>query len=280
MSTLELGGRVVLISGAAHGIGRATVDAVRARGGIPVCLDLAGEALDLLGRELGDGGLAAACSVVDAAGVSAVVEEAVARFGGIDVVVANAGVERIDPCWVMSPEDFEEVLNVNILGLYRTVRPALPHVMRRKGHVVAVSSVSALVPWPFCAAYGASKAFVGSFMRSLRAEMQGTGTTAGAVYFGYVDTGMMGRARQRPAAEALFDRAPSFIGKVPRSPEYAAQQIVHNIERRAALGFSHASVKLLLGLRGVAELFDDLLTRHLGIPEMLEKHYRVTERPT
>lgn len=272
---LKLQDRVVLITGAANGIGRALALQVKAKGAIPVCVDLASNALEILRTELGDErALVVACSVVDREGMQRVVDDAVARFGGLDVVVANAGIERVDPLWIMPPKEFEGVVDVNVLGVYRTIQPALPHVMRRNGHVVAVSSVSAFVPWPLCAAYGASKAFVGSLMRSLRAELAETGATAGAMYFGYIDTSMMQRSTAKSVVSELFARTPSIIiSKSPRTPEYAAARIIDNIENRSGVGFSHFGVKLAMILRGMIELFDDSLSRDLRIPELIKKHY-------
>ncbi len=173
-----------------------------------MCVDLPSKALDALADELGKDSLVTPCDVTDAAGMSQVVSRAAGKFGGLDIVVANAGIERIDPSWIMPADDFERVLEVNIFGVFRSIRPALPYVMERKGHIMAVSSVSALVPWPLCAAYGASKAFVASWMRSLRLELAGTGTTAGAVFFGYIDTDMMKRASGNRAATDMFGALP------------------------------------------------------------------------
>jgi len=252
---------------------------VKAKGGIPVCIDLASEDLDRLAVELGDSALVAACDVSDAAGMQAIVDLAVELYGGISVVVANAGIERIDPSLNMPAEDFERVLEVNVLGVYRTIKPALEHVVKRKGHIVGVSSVSALVPWPLCAAYGASKAFVGSFMRSLRMELAGTGATAGAVYFGYIDTDMMKRSTGKTVVSELFYRIPSFgLGLKPRSPEFAADKIIRNIEKRSAAEFSHFDVKSTFILRGLAQLFDDMTARRTGISQVIRKHYAEENR--
>lgn len=271
---LELHDRVVLITGAAAGIGRATALLVQARGAIPVCVDLPSPALQALREALGERALVLEGDVTDAARMAAVIDEAVERFGGLDVVVANAGIERVAPIWVMPPEEFEGVLDVNIRGVYRTIRPALPHVMARKGHVVTVSSVSALVPWPLCAAYGASKAFVGSFMRSLRVELSGTGASAGAVYFGFIQTDMMKRSTDKPVVAELFERTPSIVvSKHPLTPEQAAARIVDNIERRNGVGFSHFGVKVAMLLRGLIELFDDAVSRDLRVPELIAKHF-------
>jgi len=272
---LRLDKRVVLITGAANGIGRSLAFQVKAKGAFPVCVDLASGALETLRTELGEeAALVVACSVVDREGMQRVVDSAVARFGGIDVVVANAGIERVDPMWIMPVKDFEGVVDVNVLGVYRTIQPALPHVMARNGHVVAVSSVSAFVPWPLCAPYGASKAFVGSLMRSLRAELAQTGSTAGAVYFGYIDTSMMQRSTAKSVVSELFARTPSMIiSKSPRTPEYAAARVIDNIESRSGVGFSHFGVKLAMILRGIIELFDDSASAGLRIPELIKKHY-------
>ncbi|HOO36668.1 MAG TPA: SDR family NAD(P)-dependent oxidoreductase [Deltaproteobacteria bacterium] len=269
-----ISGRVVLITGAAHGIGLAVARKIRAKGGIPVCVDLASDALDMLSKELGEGSLVAACDVTDAKGMQEIVEMAVERFGGMDVVVANAGIEKIDPVWIMPEQDFERVLEVNIFGVYRAIRPALVHVMKRKGHIVAVSSVSALVPWPLSAAYGASKACVASLMRSLRMELAGTGTTAGAVYFGNIDTDMMKRATQKPVVNDMFDASPTFgLGAKPRPPELAADRIIENIETRSAIGFSHSEVKFTFILNGLLQLLDDFTAHSTGITGVISKYY-------
>jgi NAD(P)-dependent dehydrogenase (short-subunit alcohol dehydrogenase family) len=270
----NIGDRVVLITGAAHGIGLAVARKIKVKGGIPVCVDLASDALDSLSKELGEKSLAVACDVTDATGMQQIVKQAVEKFGGMDVVVANAGIEKIDPAWIMPAQDFERVLEVNIFGVYRSIKPALAHVIERKGHIVAVSSVSALVPWPLAAAYGASKAFVASLMRSLRMELTGTGATAGAVYFGYIDTDMMKRSSANNVVNEMFDRIPSFgLGMKPRTPECAADKIIENIESRSATGFSHFEVKCTFILRGLVQLFDDRSARRAGFGEVIGKNY-------
>ena len=272
--TCDIRGRIVMITGAANGIGLNVAKKIKARGGIPVCVDIASDSLEGLSRELGEGSLVAACDVTDAQGMEQMVTRAVERFGGLDVVVANAGIERIDPVWVMPARDFERVLEVNIFGVYRTVKPALPHIMKRKGHIVAVSSVSALVPWPLSTAYGASKAFVASFMRSLRMELTGTGATAGAVYFGNIDTNMMKEASARPVVNEILARSPSFgLGVKPKTPEHAADRIIKNIESRSATGFSHTEVIGTFILNGLVQLFDDATARSTGIGEVIRKYF-------
>src|SRR5579875_2891016 len=147
MARYELGGKVALVTGGARGIGFATASALAARGATVVIVDLdaqdaAGAAARIHGsRALGLGG-----DVTDRGAMQRAVAAAVERFGGLDVVVANAGVaSRVASFRACSAETFERVLDVNLMGVCRTVDAALPEIVRRGGHVVVVSSVYAFV---------------------------------------------------------------------------------------------------------------------------------------
>lgn len=257
--------RVVLITGSANGIGRATAKLIWEKGGIPVCVDLPSDNLDSLSTELGRDALVIPCDVTDAKGMKQTVAAALDKFGRIDVVVANAGIEKIGPSWLMPEDEFEQVLNVNIFGVYRTIKPAIEQVMANKGHIVAISSVSAALPWPLAAAYAASKSFADSWMRSLRMELSGTGTTAGACYFGYIDTGMMARSASNELAASLLNDMPSIADTKPMPPESAASVIVKQIERRSARSFSHLKVRFLLFIRGISPITDDFVAGQMKI---------------
>ncbi|MDJ0765959.1 MAG: SDR family NAD(P)-dependent oxidoreductase [Myxococcota bacterium] len=265
--------RVALITGAANGIGLATAKQIQAKGGIPICVDLPSPELDALANDLGQGALVVPCDVSDAAGMQRVVAQAVEKFGRLDIVVANAGIEKVGPSWKMPAAEFEQVLQVNILGVYRTIQPALKQVMKNKGHVVAVSSIAAVIPWPLAAAYGGSKAFVDSWMRSLRMELSGTGATAGAVYFGFIDTNMMKRAKSNKVAKNLLRNIPSIADTKPKTPERAAKVIIAHIEQRSARRFSHSKVRLLLFFRGVSQMTDSVISRHMSIGKSITDHY-------
>ncbi len=271
---INLKGRVVLITGAANGIGRSTAKLISQKGGFPVCVDLPSENLESLKAELGSGSLVIPCDVTNAEGMKDVVSATIEKFKRIDAVVANAGIEKIGPSWLMPEEDFERVLNVNILGVYRTIRPAIQHVMEKKGHIVAISSIAAVIPWPIAAAYGASKAFVDSWMRSLRMELAGTGTTAGACYFGYIDTGMMERATSNKLASDLLSDMPSIVDTKPITPEKAAEIIVKQIENRSARSFSHFRVKNILFSRGIFQITDGFVAGKIKIGHKIMEHYK------
>jgi NAD(P)-dependent dehydrogenase (short-subunit alcohol dehydrogenase family) len=156
------------------------------------------------------------------------------------------------------------VIEVNLLGVYRTLRPAIEPVVERRGHLLAVSSVAATMAWPLGVAYAASKSGVDSLMRGLRAELLHTGATAGAAYFGYIDTSMMERARSKPAVEHTFQRWPGWAQR-PHPPEAAARAIVDGVEQRKARVWVPRMVGMNLLLRGVLHTLDDRFTRQVDV---------------
>jgi NAD(P)-dependent dehydrogenase (short-subunit alcohol dehydrogenase family) len=262
---LELRDRVCLVTGAGRGIGLATGRELATRGARGVVLvDLPGDELDAAAASLGDRAIAVGADVTDAEAIRDAVQAALEHFGALDVVVANAGIERIETVRTQRAEDFERVIEVNLLGVYRTLRPAIEPVVERRGHLLAVSSVAATMAWPLAVAYGASKGGVDSLMRGLRAELLHTGATAGAAYFGYIDTSMMELTRSKPAIEHSFSRFPAWMQR-PHPPEAAARAIVDGIEGRKARVWAPRMVGTNLVLRGVLHLLDDRFTRQFDI---------------
>ena len=168
MSTHEtsLAGRRVLITGAARGIGAALAERLHQRG---ARVALAGLEPELLAEAAAK---ACApwwhCDVGDRAGVEAAVEAAVDKLGGLDVVVANAGIAAQLPLVGGDPEVFEQINRVNVLGAYYTLRAAGPHISHPNGYAVAVSSLGAAVSVPLMGAYSASKAAVEALGNTLR----------------------------------------------------------------------------------------------------------------
>ena len=253
------------MTGAGRGIGLATARELVSRGARGVVLvDLPGDELDAAAAGLGDRALAVGADVTDADAMEDAVRAALDQFGGLDAVVANAGIERVGTVRTQPMEEFERVIEVNLLGVYRTLRPAIEPVVERRGHLLAVSSVAATLAWPLAVAYGASKAGVDSLMRGLRSELLHTGATAGAAYFGYIDTSMMERARSNPAVEHGFSRLPDRM-KRPHPPEAAARAIVDGIEARKARVWVPRMVGVNLLLRGVLHLMDDRYARRMDV---------------
>lgn len=208
MSSLK--NKVVLITGGARGIGAATARSIAAQGGKLVLTDVDQQPLDELAAELGpDVVLAVVADVTDLPSMEAAVAAGVERFGGIDVVVANAGIASYGSVLGVDPATFRRVLDINILGVFHTVRAALPALFERKGYVLVVSSLAAFAPAPGLAAYNASKAGVEHFGNALRLEVAHRGVDVGVAHMSWIDTPLVQDARKDLKA---FDE---LISKLP-----------------------------------------------------------------
>ncbi|MET0750843.1 MAG: short-chain dehydrogenase/reductase [Solirubrobacterales bacterium] len=228
-----LPGRIALVTGAAQGIGWETARLLHARGCSVALVDIDSEAAESAAAALGDRALAIAADVTDAEAMSAAVDEVVDRFGGLDVVVANAGVAPpMRPMSVVDPEAFERTVEIDLLGVWRTVHPALPQVIERRGHVVVVASVYAFVNGVMATPYAVAKAGVEQLGRALRAELSIHGASAGVAYFGFIDTQMVRDSFEDPVTRRLEDVfPPALLRRLP--PAAAGAAIVEGIERRA-----------------------------------------------
>jgi NAD(P)-dependent dehydrogenase (short-subunit alcohol dehydrogenase family) len=199
-----ISGRRILITGAARGIGAATAKRLHARG---AQLVLAGIEPDLLARtasECGDA-LAVVCDVRDREQVDAAVEAAVEHLHGLDVVIANAGVAAQLPLIGGDPEVFERTIEVNLLGVYYTLRAAGSHIAHPQGYALAISSLAAAVHPPLLGAYCASKAGVEALADSLRAELAPSGARVGVAYFAELDTDMVRQGFATAAAKRMSE---------------------------------------------------------------------------
>lgn len=268
-----LAGQTVLITGAARGIGADAAQRLAARGAQLVLIDRDGPEVERVASELGARAVAFPADVTSHNELDAAVAGAIERFRGIDVVVANAGVTS-GPAPVISgdADRFEQVIDVNLLGLWRTIRAALPHVVERQGYVLAVASLAAAVPLPLDAAYAASKHGVEGFARSLRIELAHTGTRVGIGYFGFIDTDMVRDAAA--AANQLSPSAPlSRAMSRPLPVSVAGEAVVRGVERRAKRVYAPRWIPAVLALRGLAGPLEALaardprLTRALGAAE-------------
>jgi NAD(P)-dependent dehydrogenase (short-subunit alcohol dehydrogenase family) len=226
---------VALVTGAARGIGFATARSLAARGASVVVVDLDASAAERAAAELDDSrALGLAADVTDRNAMQRAVAASVERFGGLDVVVANAGIaSRVATFRAMPSETFERVLEVNLLGVCRTVEAALPEIVPRQGHVVVVSSIYAFTNGAGAVPYAMSKAAVEQLGRALRLELAPHGASASVAYFGFIDTEMVHRAIDAdPLANAMFEVLPRPLHK-RLTPAVAGEAIVRGIERRA-----------------------------------------------
>jgi NAD(P)-dependent dehydrogenase (short-subunit alcohol dehydrogenase family) len=236
--TYAIANKVVLITGATGGIGSATAKTLRARDANVVLTGRRQEVLDALVLELGGNRtLAMTADVTDRQALDTVVTAAAERFGGLDVVIANAGIAVDPPTTVAAVDEheFERVIEVDLLGAWRTVRAALPQIIARRGHVVITASIYAFCNGVINAAYATSKAGVEQLGRALRAELAPHGATAGVLYPGWLNTPLTNAAFGGNAvATELFRHAWPAPLRTPITPERVAAATVRGIERRSA----------------------------------------------
>ncbi len=210
----SLDGKVVLITGAGRGIGAKTARALADRGAKLVLTDLDEAPLKELINELGDAAIGIACDVCDLAAMEDAVAQGVAAFGGIDVVLANAGIASFGSVLEVDPKTFKRVIDINILGVFYTVRAALPSVIERQGYILVVSSLAAFAPAPGVAAYNASKAGVEHFANALRLEVAHHGVQVGCAHMSWIDTPLVQDAKHDlKAFNRLLEVLPYPLGK-------------------------------------------------------------------
>jgi NAD(P)-dependent dehydrogenase (short-subunit alcohol dehydrogenase family) len=262
----ELAGRRVLITGAARGIGAATARRLHARGAHVVLAGIEPEQLARTAAQCGDA-LAVVCDVREREQVEAAVEAAVEHGQGLDVVVANAGVAAQLPLVDGDPEVFERTIEVNLLGVYYTLRAAGPHIAHGRGYALAISSLAAALHPPLLGAYCASKAGVEALADSLRIELAHTGARVGVAYFAELDTDMVRQGFGTEAAKRMSELGPR---RRPVTPlEAGIDAIERGIARRSRRVVAPRWVAPLLPLRMLAQRAVEAATRS-SIEQVLE----------
>lgn len=192
---------IMLVTGAASGLGRAVSELLTASGAAVATLD----------RAETHGPLPLRTDVSDAESVGAAVAAVVDHFGRLDGVAHCAGVfnNTLDPVHRLSAEAWAGTLDVNLNGSFHVAQASLPHLMESRGRIVFVGSVAGRFPQPGGAAYSASKAAVAALARSIALEYAPHGVTANCVMPGYMDTGMTAFLEDRPALrERIAERIP------------------------------------------------------------------------
>jgi NAD(P)-dependent dehydrogenase (short-subunit alcohol dehydrogenase family) len=233
MARYDLNGKTVLITGAANGIGRDVARRLADKGANLALVDLNPDGVERAASELGDRAEPFVADTSDRDSIYAAIGAARKRFGGIDVAMANAGISGTPaPSTLVPDEEFERIVQINLLGVWWTLKGAMPDVIRRKGYLLGVSSLAAALPTPLIAAYGATKAGVHSLGRTLRFELAHTGAKAGTAYFAEIDTDMTRIAHKVPIIERTLASVPEPLHRV-QPVEVASKKVVEGMEKRA-----------------------------------------------
>lgn len=196
----ELDGRAVIVTGAGRGIGRTIAESFVAAGARVAALDVAAESVaDYDGMP---GSLGLAVDVRDSTSVRSAIDAVADRFGGIDVVVNNAGINAEGRIEELEEAAWQRCFDVNVTGVFRVTQAAIPHLKRSAhGRVINAASFAAIVPSVGSAAYAASKAAVVQFTQVLAGELGPWNVTANAYAPGMIPTAINGFATMPEAAQ-------------------------------------------------------------------------------
>jgi len=208
-------GKVALITGGANGVGAEVARRLHAKGAKLVLTDLDDGKLKEVAAALGEEGvLTVVADVRDLAAMEAAVAKGVERFGGIDIVMANAGIATYGSVLQVDPEAFRTLIDVNVVGVFNTVRAALQSVIDRRGYVLIVSSLAAFAAAPGMAPYDAAKAAVEHFANSLRLELSHLGVDVGSAHMSWIDTPLVRDSKvDMPAFNEMLNSLPGPLGK-------------------------------------------------------------------
>jgi short-subunit dehydrogenase len=248
--------RAALVTGASSGIGQALAVELAASGhAVALAARDVSKLEHIAGRIRQQGGeaIAVRCDVTDRAAVERLVDAAIAAFGQLDVVVANAGTYQRKAATELTRADFDAAFAVNLYGVVHLVEAVLPKLLARgAGHLVFVTSFDARKPMPHDGAYAAAKAAVATYVAALRQGLHGRGVQVCTVFPGRVDTRMI---------EQL--RVPAISAKIP--PARVAKAILRAIRRGRAEVVVPWHCRLLLWADTLSPRLGDWLVRVWGL---------------
>lgn len=248
----DLEGKVVLITGAAKGIGFETARRVHGRGAMVALVDLDAADAEAAATGLGARAIGLAADVSEFVQIEAAVAAARQAFGRVDVVVANAGIgPPIKTVRVFPAEVWERVYRVNLLGVWNTVRAGMEDVVGNGGQFVLISSSYAFSNGVFSSPYATAKAGVEALGRALRIELAPLGASATVAYFGWIKTDLVAETFADPLADRFRKEAVAgfLTRQVPVSR--AGKAILGGIENRRPRVIAPFEWKLLFYARGL-----------------------------
>lgn len=232
----DLAGRVVAITGSTGGLGRAVAVALKVRGARLALFDLDADAVAAQVKSLGTSSdvWGTHIDVRSWETTEKAIDAAATHFGGLDVIIASAGIAISSPMEKLAPEAFDRVIDINLNGVWRTFRAALPHVRQRQGYMLAISSMAAFVHSPLQAQYTASKAGIWAMCDSVRLEVRRLGVGVGTIHPTFFATAMMDEVLADPAGVKIWGGNSKGLWKmVPL--QAVVDGVIRGIERRKDL---------------------------------------------
>jgi NAD(P)-dependent dehydrogenase (short-subunit alcohol dehydrogenase family) len=228
----DLAGRRLLVTGAARGIGAEVARRAVARGARVALIGLEPDRLAAVALELGPAATWCEADVRDSESLRHAIDESAAAMGGIDLVVANAGIVAYGTVRQADDAAFERVVDVNLTGTFRTLKHATPHLERSSGHVMVVASALSFLALPSMSSYAASKAGVEMLAVAYRQEVAHLGVTVGLVHPSWIETDLVKGAEQDLPSFVKLRKELPYPGNVTTSVEKAAGAIVDGLVSR------------------------------------------------
>lgn len=258
--------KVVFITGGARGLGAGLAEQVVNHGGKAFVVDVNAQAVFSRVEELGGGAVAGcAANVCSQAELELAMAECKDRFGRIDVVVANAGILKMGSIEHMDPSDFDAVMQVNVNGVFYTIRAAIPYLRETRGYLQVVSSLAAAIHTPLMGHYAASKAAVEALADVARQELALDGVDVGCVHPTFTNTAMI----QEVNAGVLWGGHRGAFGAV--EPNQVIEAMYRGIQKRQRKIIAPKAITPLILAPGLFHRVAEGLSRLQGSEKALKK---------
>jgi NAD(P)-dependent dehydrogenase (short-subunit alcohol dehydrogenase family) len=267
----------VFVTGAARGIGRETARQLVAAGYDVALVDLLADEVEEAAAALGERAFPLVADVTDQAFLADAAAQAARRFGGIDAVVANAGIADLSPILGGDRARQQRMLDINLGGVLDTLRATAPYVIERRGYLLSIASAAAISHLPLLGVYGATKAGVEALSDSLRIELRSRGVQVGVGYFLLIKTPLL----DGPGSELLpvLERGLGWPMNRRIPVERAGQAIVAGIERRSRRVYAPGLVGPMLPLRQLLAPVIEQQMRLTGVVREVEQLDARVEQP-
>jgi NAD(P)-dependent dehydrogenase (short-subunit alcohol dehydrogenase family) len=234
MAQFPLQGRTIFVTGGASGIGAEVARQAAKRGARLALVDVDLEGAQRVAAEL-PSAIAIHGDVRDYESLEAAVAKTVETFGGIDVAMANAGIESAASARAITLGELERIADINFTGVLRTVRAVMPQLIDRRGYLLITASAAAIMHAPPLSHYAATKAGVEAFGDAVRIEVAHKGVEVGVAYFALIDTPMVARGKADPILAEFEQRNGTTSNPLGKTYSLggAGAAVIRGIERRA-----------------------------------------------